>query len=61
MREELAGADPNLILELTERLAAVFGLVTGAAVDALLDRSEGARDSLTGLQRARRCAAASIS
>jgi diguanylate cyclase (GGDEF)-like protein len=51
MREELAGADPNLFLELTERLAAVFGLVTGAAVDALLDRSEGARDSLTGLQR----------
>jgi diguanylate cyclase (GGDEF)-like protein len=52
LREELAPAHPQLFAEAAERLAAVFGLVAGTAVDALFQSPEAGRDPLSGLPRA---------
>jgi diguanylate cyclase (GGDEF)-like protein len=52
MRRELLGADPELFAEATERLAALFGPLTGATVDSLMHGARAGRDPLTGLARA---------
>jgi diguanylate cyclase (GGDEF)-like protein len=49
LRAELPSNQPGLLTEAAERLAAVFGEVTGAAVQALVERSDSGRDALTGL------------
>ena len=50
LREELPRTDRELFAEVAERLATVFGQVTAAAVDALLQRSGPGRDPVSGLQ-----------
>lgn len=52
LREELAPSHPELFAEAAQRLAAVFGLVAGTAVDALFQSPEAGRDPLSGLPRA---------
>ena len=54
LRDELPQEDTELQAEVAERLAAVFGLVSGAAVDALFEQTDTGRDPLTGLYRAGR-------
>jgi diguanylate cyclase (GGDEF)-like protein len=51
LKRELLPESPELLAEAAQRLAAVFGLVGGAAVDSLFERSETGRDPLTGLYR----------
>lgn len=51
LRRELLGADPELFAEAAERLASLFGPLTGTTVEALAGRSGVGRDSLTGLAR----------
>ena len=53
LKGELLPHSPELLAEAAERLAAVFGLVGGAAVDGLFERSETGRDPSTGLYRPR--------
>ena len=50
LREELPAADRELFAEAAERIAAVFGLVNAAAIDALLKQSDVGRDPVSGLQ-----------
>ncbi len=52
IRRELLGSDPELFAEAAERLAALFGPLTGATVEALSGAVGGGRDSLTGLATA---------
>lgn len=51
LREELLPSSPELMADAAQRLANVFGLVGGAAVDSLFAQSEIGRDPLTGLHR----------
>ena len=50
LRDEL-GDDAEHLGEAAERLATAFGLLTGAALDALADGDEAVQDPLTGLLR----------
>lgn len=52
MRRELLSVDPELFAEATERLAALFGPLTGATVETLMSGARAGRDPLTGLARA---------
>jgi diguanylate cyclase (GGDEF)-like protein len=47
LREELP--DPELFAEAAERLATVFGVISGTAIEALLKQPASSADSLTGL------------
>lgn len=52
LRRELLEVDPELFAEAAERLVALFGPLTGAAVKALREESGPNRDSATGLRDA---------
>jgi diguanylate cyclase (GGDEF)-like protein len=54
LRDELPRSDTELQAEVAGRLAEVFGLVSGAAVDALFEQTDTGRDPLTGLSRSAR-------
>ncbi len=49
LRRELLVIDPELFAEATERLAALFGPLTGTTVEALVKRAPAGLDPLTGL------------
>lgn len=49
VHQHLPQSDPDLVGEASRRLAAIFGLVTGTAVEALFSVIEGGRDPVTGL------------
>jgi diguanylate cyclase (GGDEF)-like protein len=51
LRREFLPAHPDLFADAAARLAAVFGLVGGAAVDSLFEQSQTGLDPLTGLHR----------
>jgi diguanylate cyclase (GGDEF)-like protein len=51
LRREFLPAHPDLFADAAARLAAVFGLVGGAAVESLFEQSETGLDPLTGLRR----------
>lgn len=48
---EMIPAEPELFAEAATRLAAVFGLVGGAAADSLFEHAESGHDPVTGLGR----------
>ena len=52
VQQHLPPSEPDLIGQASGRLAAIFGLVTGIAVEALFNLTEGGRDPITGLSRA---------
>jgi diguanylate cyclase (GGDEF)-like protein len=51
LRREFLPAHPDLFADAAARLAAVFGLVGGAAVESLFEQSETGLDPVTGLRR----------
>jgi diguanylate cyclase (GGDEF)-like protein len=50
LRAELPAADRELFAEAAERIAAVFGQISAAAIDALLRQSDVGRDPVSGLR-----------
>lgn len=51
LRRQLLAVDPELFAEAAERLAAVFGPLTGVALDAVRNGPGATLDPLTGLRR----------
>ncbi len=51
LHTELPASEPELFAECAQRLSSLFGLVSGAATEALFAQSGTGRDALTGLQR----------
>ncbi len=49
LREELAESDAELFADAAERLADSFGSVAATAIDTLLERADGDRDTITSL------------
>jgi diguanylate cyclase (GGDEF)-like protein len=53
LREQLQGADPDLLGEAAERLASLFGELNSTAVGTLFESSDPGRDPVTGMYRTR--------
>lgn len=51
LRDEFPDSDAELFREASERLAVLFGEVSGAAQEALFAHADGSRDPVTGLHR----------
>ncbi len=51
LQDQLPSSEPDLFTQACKRLAEIFGVLNGAAVNAISARSEGERDPVTGLWR----------